>query len=421
MAPAPQPPSRAGAPHVLLLVENLPVPADFRAWLIAGTLRDAGYRVSVISPASAAWPAGHDLIDEIQIERHTLPCEARRWLAYPLEYSAALWHELRLSIRIFRRRRFDVIHACNPPDLLWLIGLFWRLRGVRFVFDHHDLCPELILAKTHCAAPRQLRWWQRGLYQLSLVLERISHCCADMVLATNDSYRRVSLERNHYPAARVVTVKTAPTRAEIAAAPRHTPRHAAPLTLAYVGVMAAQDGVDGLLRVVRRLRDAHQLDVALLLIGDGPERAALEQLARELGVAAQVRFTGFLPRPDMLAQLAPCDVGVTPDPPGPMNNASTMLKVLDYLLCGLPQVLYDLPENRVTAGDAGVYARPGDEHDLAAVLARVLTDAAVRAALAARAREQLSTLAWDDNGACALRDAYGRLAAPRSKEKGHRA
>ncbi len=414
--PAPQTQSRAPAPgaaHVLLLVENLPVPADFRAWLIAGTLRDAGYVVSVISPASVAWPAGHDLRDGIHIERHTLPCEARGWYAYPLEYAAALWHELRLSIRVFRRQRVDVIHACNPPDLLWLIGLFWRVRGVRFVFDHHDLCPELILAKVQCQAPRQLRWWHRGLYHLSLVLERISHGCADMVLATNDSYRRVSLERNHYPADKLITVKTAPTRAEIATAPRHLPRHAAPLTVAYVGVMAAQDGVDGLLRVVRRLRDAHHLEVSLILIGDGPERAALEQLAHELEVAAQVRFTGFLSRTDMLARLAQCDVGVTPDPPGPMNNASTMLKVLDYLLCGLPQVLYDLPENRVTAGAAGAYARPGDEHDLAAVLARVLTDDALRVTLATRAREQLGTLAWEDNGARALCEAYGRLTAPR--------
>jgi len=407
------PPSPSRAPHVLLLVENLPVPADFRAWLIASTLRDAGYAVSVISPASAACPAGHALMNGIHIERHTLPCEARRWQAYPLEYAAALWHELRLSLRVFRRLRVDVIHACNPPDLLWLIGLFWRLRGVRFVYDHHDLCPELILAKLQCQAPRQLRWWQGGLYRIGLVLERISHWCADMVLATNDSYRRVSLARNHYPADKVVTVKTAPTRAEIAAAPRHTPRHAVPLTLAYVGVMAAQDGVDGLLRVVRRLRDTHHLEVALILIGDGPERTALEQLARELEVAPQVCFTGFLPRADMLARLAQCDVGVTPDPSGPMNDASTMLKVLDYLLCGLPQVLYDLPENRVTAGDAGAYARPGDEHDLAAVLARVLTDDTLRVTLAARARERLATLAWEDNGARALREAYGRLTAPR--------
>lgn len=413
--PAPPLQSRAPgarAPHVLLLVENLPVPADFRAWLIAGTLRDAGYVVSIISPASAAWPAGSDLLDGIHIERHTLPCEARGWLAYPLEYAAALWHELRLSLRVFRRQRVDVIHACNPPDLLWLIGLFWRVRGVRFVYDHHDLCPELVLAKLQCQVPRQLRWWQHGLYGISLVLERITHWCADMVLATNDSYRRVSLERNHYPADKTVTVKSAPTRAEIATAPRHTPRHAAPLMLAYVGVMASQDGVDGLLRVVRRLRDEHHLVVALTLMGDGPERAALEQLARQLDVAAQVRFTGFLPRADILALLAQCDVGVTPDPPGPMNNASTMLKVLDYLLCGLPQVLYDLPENRVTAGDAGVYARPGDEHDLTAVLARVLTDDALRVTLAARAQERLATLAWEDNGACALREAYRRLTAP---------
>lgn len=396
--------------HVLLLVENLPVPADYRVWLIARTLRDAGYRVTVISPATAAWPAGEETREGIWILRHALPCEARRWTAYLREYGAALWQELRLSLRVFRRRRFDIIHACNPPDLLWLIGIFWRWRGVRFVYDHHDLCPELVLAKTQCATPQQLCWWQRGLYFLTLALERISHWCADRVLATNDSYRAMSVQRDHYPAARIATVKTAPTRADIAAAPQHLPRPAGPLTVAYVGVMAAQDGVDGLLRAVRRLRDAHGGTIAVTLIGDGPERAALEALAASLGIAAQVRFTGFLPRAEMLAALAQCDVGVTPDPPGPMNNASTMLKALDYMLCGLPQVMYDLPENRATAADTAVYAQPGDEDDLAATLARVLADASLRATLAARARARIGTLAWEDNGAPALRAVYAALA-----------
>jgi glycosyltransferase involved in cell wall biosynthesis len=397
--------------HVLLLVENLPVPADYRAWLIARTLRDAGYRVTVISPATTTWPAGEELREGIRILRHPLPCEARRWGAYVCEYGAALWQELRLSIRVFRRARFHIIHACNPPDLLWLIGLCWRLRGVRFVYDHHDLCPELVLAKTQCAMPQQLRGWARGLYILALVFERITHWCAHRVLATNDSYRAISLQRDRYPAARITTVKTAPTRADIAAAPQHVPRPTGPLTIAYVGVMAAQDGVDGLLRAVRRLRDAHGCTAAVTLIGDGPERTALEQLAASLGIAAQVRFTGFLPRAEMLAALAQCDVGVTPDPPGPMNNASTMLKALDYMLCGLPQVMYDLPENRATAAATAVYARPGDEGDLAATLARVLADASLRAALAAGARARIGTLAWEDNGAPALRAVYAALAA----------
>jgi glycosyltransferase involved in cell wall biosynthesis len=399
------------SPHVLIIVENLPVPADYRVWLIATTLRSAGYAVSVIAPATAAFPAGSFVLEGIHIERHRMPREARHFYQYFIEYGAALWHELRLSLRIFKRRRFAIVHACNPPDLLWLIGIFWRLRSVRFIFDHHDLCPELILAKSHCQTPRELSLPRRMLYTVALLLERISFRCAARVLATNASYRRVALTRGRCRSEHVRVVTTAPRRAEIDAAPQHIVAPAAAATIVYVGVMAVQDGVDGLLCTFARLLGQRPQPCTLLLIGDGPERAALEELARQLGISAHVQFAGFMARADMLRCVAACDVGVTPDPPGPMNNASTMLKVLDYMICGVPQVMYDLPENRATAGDCAVYAQPGSEADLAHALQTVLDNTALRTQLAAAARARITRLAWEENGAPALLDVYASLLA----------
>jgi glycosyltransferase involved in cell wall biosynthesis len=395
--------------HVLIVVENLPVPPDYRVWTIAGTLRDAGWRVSVICPASESCPAGSFTIDGIHILRHSLPPEGRSLFHYAREYLAALWYELWLSLRVWRRARFHVIHACNPPDLIWIIGLMWRVRGVRFVYDHHDLCPELILAKAQCAKPSELPSIRRGLYRLMCLLERITHACAHMVLATNESYRQVSLARDHAAPECVRIVRTGPRIREVDALGNVPAASPIRPRIAYVGVMGAQDGVNGLLRAFNYLRNGLGCICELVLIGDGPERADLERLAHGLGLGDTATFKGFVPRDDMLQLLKSCAVGVTPDPPGPMNSASTMLKVLDYMVAGLPQVMYDLPENRVTADDAAAYAVAGDERDLAGRLAEVLTDDGLQARLRAAAAVRVRECTWESSGAPALLAAYQEL------------
>ena len=396
-------------PHVLIIVENLPAPPDYRVWTIARSLRDDGWRVSIICPSGPQCPRGAFTIDGIAVLRHALPAEGRSPLHYAREYLAALWHQLWLSVRVWHRARFHVIHACNPPDLIWIIGLLWRMRGVRFVYDHHDLCPELILAKAGCRAPAELPPSGRLLYRLMRVLERLTHQCARLVIATNDSYRKISIERDGAPPGNVHVVRTGPRMHEIdalagvAPAPPPVPR------IAYVGVMGRQDGVDGLIRTAHYLRNGCGCRFELLLMGDGAERADLERLARGLGVRDIVSFAGFVPRDEMLKQLKNCTVGVTPDPPGPMNSASTMLKVLDYMVAGLPQVMYDLPENRVTAGDAAVYVEPGDERALAQKLAGVLSNEELRQQVRDAASERVRTCAWEASGGPALIAAYAAL------------
>jgi glycosyltransferase involved in cell wall biosynthesis len=397
-----------GQTHVLIIVENLPVPLDYRVWRIAGTLRDAGYRVSVISPATGQYPPGEFEIEGITVLRHVLPVEARSLHQYLWEYAAALWHEFRLSLRLFRRNRFHAIHACNPPDLIWIIALIWRMRGVRFVYDHHDLCPELLLAKSGCTFPSDLPFVRRMLYGVLRLMERISQKSADAVLATNESYRRIALTRNHCPEDKVFTVRTGPAAAEIPETPAMMDPSDVP-QIAYVGVMALQDGVDIFLKALHHLKFNLKKPFSAVLIGNGPERESLGRLTGELELDDCVTFTGFLQRDIMMGHLEKSVMGITPDPPGPMNDASTMLKALDYMSCGLPQVMFDLTENRTSAADAAVYAEPGNMHDFAEKIAQLLDNSDMRKKLGANARERITTLTWEACGAPPLLDAYRRI------------
>lgn len=395
--------------HVLVIVENLPVPPDYRVWRIAQTLRDAGHRVTVISPATRAFPAGAFEIEGIRVWRHSLPFEARSLWSYPVEYGWALWHELWLSARLYWRERFDVVHICNPPDLLWIVAMVWKMFGVKVVYDHHDLCPELILAKSGCTRPEELPVTRRMIYRLTVWLERRSHRLADIVLATNESYARITRERHGVAAEKVSVVKTAPRTEELPEAPAACGRAQGVARIAYVGVMAKQDGVDGLLRAAKILREELRREFELVLIGDGPERTVLERQAEELGLKESVVFKGFLPRAEVRRELLQCVMGVTPDPACPMNNASTMLKVLDYMACGLPQVAYDLPEHRVSAGEAALYAAPGDERGFAVLMAHLLDHPALRRELGEAGRRRMREMVWEKNGEAALLRAYAAL------------
>lgn len=395
--------------HVLIIVENLPVPADYRVWRIAETLREAGHRVTIISPATEGYPVGEFEIEGVRVVRHRLGFEARSLWGYMIEYAIALWHEWWWSVRIYRRVRFDVIHLCNPPDLLWLIGWVWKRRGVRVVYDHHDLCPELILAKVGRERPEELRRTERWIYELALWLERRSHEVADVVLVTNESYARIARDRNGVAAERVVVVRTAPRSEELPGESARCGEQPTRPRIGYVGVMARQDGVDGLLRAAAILHYELRREFELVLIGDGPERVRLEQQARQLGLEDRVVFKGFLSRDEVRQELLTCVMGVTPDPPCPMNNASTMLKVLEYMACGLPQVMYDLPEHRESAGDAGLYATPGDERHFALLMAHALDNPALRQEIGEAGRKRIREMVWEKNGEVALLRVYAGL------------
>jgi glycosyltransferase involved in cell wall biosynthesis len=357
----------SGRQSVLILVENLPVPFDRRVWQEACTLRDAGWTVSVICPTGKGCEQRYEMLDDIAIYRYRLPIEAAGALGYALEYGVALFWSFLLSLRVLMTRGFDVLHACNPPDLFFLIGGFYKLFGKKFVFDHHDLNPELYEAKF---GRRDL------LHRLLLKLEKWTFRTADVSIATNESYRDIAIERGGMPAERVFVVRSGPSLERLTIQPPDEKLKAGRRHLVgYVGVMGRQEGIDLLLYAVRIVvRCYAREDVHFGLVGGGTSLDQMQALARELGVADYVTFTGRVPDGELLAMLNSADVCVNPDRACALNDKSTMNKVMEYMALGKPVVQFDLTEGRRTAGEASLYAKPDDPVDLAAKLLDLLDD-----------------------------------------------
>jgi len=373
---------------VLILVENLPVPFDRRVWQEACTLRDAGYVVSVICPSGKGHEAKFEAIDDIDVHRYDLPIEAAGALGYALEYGAALFWSFLLSLRVLFTRGFDVVHACNPPDLFFLIGGFYRLFGKKFVFDHHDLNPELYEAK----------FGRRDfLYRLLLRLERWTFRTADVSIATNESYRRIALERGGMHPDRVFVVRSGPDLERLQIQPPdESLKRGRNHLVGYVGVMGRQEGIDLLLHAVRVVVQCYaREDVHFGLVGGGTSLEEMRELAHDLGVAQYVTFTGRVPDAELLAMLNTADVCVNPDRACALNDKSTMNKIMEYMALAKPVVQFDLAEGRYSAEDAALYARPDDPVDLAAKILELLDDAPRRERMGRIGRARVEhELAW---------------------------
>lgn len=373
---------------VLIIVENLPVPFDRRVWQEAKSLRQAGAQVSVICPLTAEFPATRETLDGIEIYRHRLPLEARGAAGYLLEYGSALFHQTRLAWKVFRSTGFNVIQGCNPPDLIFLVALQFRLFGVKYIFDHHDICPELFEAK----------YGRKGLYYHVLrMLEWCSFKCADVSIATNESYRDIALTRGGQAPEDVFIVRSGPdvsklVPAEPDAALKNGRRH----LVAYVGVMGEQEGIDLLLQAAHHL--VHTLgrdDIQFHLMGSGPELSRLKQMASSLDLQAHVTFAGRVSDHDFLVGLSTADVCVNPDRVNAMNDKSTMNKILEYMALGKPIVQFDVTEGRRSAGDASVYALKNDPIDFAERIAELLTDGRARARMSRIGQSRIAEgLSW---------------------------
>jgi glycosyltransferase involved in cell wall biosynthesis len=374
--------------RVLILVENLPSPFDRRVWQEACTLRGAGYEVSIICPTGPGCERRFEVIDGVYIYRYRLPIEATGAAGYLLEYACALTQMFFLAWRVLLTRGFDVVQACNPPDLLFLIGSFFKLLGKKFLFDHHDLCPELYEAKF---ARRDF------FYRLLRALERATFRAADVSIATNDSYRQIAIERGRMDPKRVFVVRSGPSLARMQRLPpderlKCGRRH----LVGYVGVIGQQEGIDALLRSVRHLVFAlGRRDIHFGLVGAGPMLEPMKALARDLGVAEFVTFTGRVPDRELLTVLNTAAVCVNPDTANEMNDKSTMNKVLEYMALGKPIVQYDLTEGRWAAQEASLYARPHDAADFAVKIVTLIDDPARRATMGAFGRRRVETqLEW---------------------------
>jgi glycosyltransferase involved in cell wall biosynthesis len=356
---------------VLIIVENLPVPFDRRVWQEATTLERSGYVVSVICPTGKGHEARRETLHGVHIYRYRLPLEARGLAGYIVEYGWALTAQFVLTWRVLFKHGFDVIHACNPPDNIFLIGAFFKLFGKKFLFDHHDINPELFEAK----------FGKRGVaYRALLLFERLTFKTADASIATNESYRSIAISRGRMDPARVFVVRSGPDLGRVRILPENPAlRNGRTYLVGYVGVMGEQEGIDYLLRAVRTIvHDYGRQDIQFGLVGGGTELDRMKQYAQELGVSEYVAFTGRVPDAPMLEMLSTADVCVNPDVANPMNDKSTMNKIMEYMALGKPIVQFDLTEGRRSALEASVYARKNDVEDLADKILDLIDDEARR-------------------------------------------
>ena len=391
--------------RVLIIVENLPLPFDRRVWHECRTLTAAGAKVSVICPVGKGYEARHEVIDGVDIYRHALPLDAKGALGYLLEYSAALFHEARLCLKVAWTHGFDTIQACNPPDLMFLIALPFKLFGKRFIFDHHDINPELFEAKFN----------KRGtLWKLMVLLERLTFRSADVVISTNESYRSIALTRGGVRSEDVFVVRSGPDLNRLVVSdPDPKWRGGRLHMVGYVGVMGDQEGIDLLLEAVRIVIRDHQRDVQFVLVGGGPALAGLKDMARALGIEDHVTFTGRAPDDVLFSALSSADICVNPDRVNPMNDKSTMNKILEYMAFSKPIVQFEVTEGRYSADRASLYAKANDPRDFADKIVELLDDPARCREMGEFGRRRVETeLSWDHQ-VDTLVAAYTRVAVKR--------
>ena len=375
--------------RVLMLIENGAYSEDGRVRCEANSLAAAGYTVTVIGP----WSTGegwYEKFGQVVTYQYPPPPSANGLIGYVVEYAYALTLMGLLSLWVAFRRGFDVVHAHNPPDFLVVIAGFWRLCGKQFIFDQHDLSPDMYLS----------RFSQPGnktLHRVLLMFERLSCRWADHVIATNESAKRIQMERSGIPENRITVVRNGPE-------PWHmqrfeadnTLRGGASIVIGYVGIMGRQDGVDHLLRALQILQhEFNEADWRCILIGKGPEVSELQRQAVTLEIADKIQFTGWVDYEKVPSYLAACDICVVPDPSNEYNDRSTIVKLMEYMAQAKPVVAFDLPEHRVTAGDTALYAAPNDDRDFASHIRHLIEDAALRRELGEAGRRRvLENFTW---------------------------
>ncbi len=397
-------PSPARPARVLILVENLSVPFDRRVWQESRALVEAGHEVVVICPMGSKQDTEpEETIEGVRILRYPLEAATGGPAGYVKEYGQALWRTLRLALRVRKEGPVDVVHACNPPDLLFLAGLPLKLRGAKFVFDHHDLVPELFLSRFEGSSSL--------LYRVSKLFERVTFAFADGVISTNESYRRVAIERGKMKPDRVSVVRSAPDLSRfVRREPDPSLRRGKTHLAAYIGVMGPQDGVDYALRALAHLRhETGREDLQSIFMGTGDAFDDMVALSRTLGLEDCVEFTGRVPDEFVQRCLSSADVCLSPDPKNPLNDVSTMNKVVEYMSMGRPLVSFDLVEARVSAGDAALYAPANDETAFAELIAELLDDPVRRTRMGEIGRQRVEQdLSWAVSRQHLI-DFYGRL------------
>lgn len=338
--------------RVLIIVENLPVPFDGRVWKQALALVSGGYQVTVLSPRAKGYVRNHEVMEGVHIYRHPMPREADSALGYFREYLAAFFWELIYALWIFATRGFDVIQGCNPPDTIAFVALPFRMFGVRYIFDHHDVNPELYIAK----------YGRKDFfYRLLVMLERLTFRLSDIVISTNDSYKSIAIQRGGVNPENIFVVRNGPDLTKFyPVQPNPDLKYGKRYLVGYVGTMSEQEGLDILLGAANEIKRRGRRDLHFTCVGGGPALASLQKMVVDMDLGDMVNFTGRISDQDLLEILSTADVCVNPDKPCEMNDLSTMIKIAEYMAMGKPIVQFDLREGRYTAADASVYCDTAD-------------------------------------------------------------
>jgi glycosyltransferase involved in cell wall biosynthesis len=374
---------------VLIIVENQTVPFDTRVWKEALSLHQNGYQVTVLSPQTQGYPRGYELLEGVHVYRHPMPHEGDGLLGYVLEYGLALFWQFLYSWWIYFRRGFHVIQGCNPPDDIFLVALPFKLLGVKYIFDHHDVNPELYLAK----------YGRKDFfYKAQVWLEKWSCKLSDVVMSTNNSYKEIAVRRGGLRPEDVVVVRNGPdlkTFKSVSADPAL--KYGKPFLVGYVGNMSDQEGLDILLDVALRIKTLGRRDVHFTCVGGGPGLAGLQRLLEQKNLKDTVNFTGRIPDEQLLQILSTADVCVNPDKPCEMNDISTMTKIMEYMALGKPIVQFDMKEGRFSAGEASMYAHTENQvEDFAAKILWLLDHAEERSRMGEWGRKRVEQeLAWE--------------------------
>ena len=388
-------PTQPQKPAILIIVENLPLPPDRRVWQECQALRDSGYAVHVISPKMKTFVTPYEVIEGIHIYRHKI-IEAKGILGFFAEYLTALFSETVLAWKIWLRHRFQVIHMCNPPDLMFAVAWPFKLLGVRVIFDVHDLWPEMFEAKFR---KKNLFYWAVRFAQ------RLNYTCADVVLATNETNRQAALQNGKKDPSRVFLVRTAPKIPEINLPANPALKKGRLFLVGYVGVMGSADGVDLLIQTAAIIiHDFGRKDIQFILLGDGPEFSDLIALRDRLNLSQFIDMPGWANNDTLVPTLKTIDLGVTCDIPNAYNHSCTMNKVLEYMAFGKPQVSFDLVETRASARDAGAYVSEVSPRKLAEAIVSILDNPSQRATMGRLGSERLHhELNWEKSVAELLR------------------
>ena len=388
---------------VLIIVENLALPFDRRVWMEATTLQKAGYEVFAICPQGNGYDSDHEVIEDIHIYRHPLPPEQSSVIGYLKEYSWAVYWQLKLAKKIWQERKFDIVHLCNPPDLLFLTAAWYKaFHGVKVIFDHHDLSPEMYIAK----------YKRKDVFFHGLQMaEKLTYLTADIAISTNESHKKVAMTRGGKKEEDIFVVRSAPDLTRFhPVTPNAQYRQGRKNLVGYMGVMGEPEGIDYLLRMIKYIiREKKRTDIHFMLIGSGPAIESLKDLSQELGITDFVEFTGFKNGEELLARLSSCDVCVEPSPLSEYNQNCSMNKILEYMALGKPIVQFDLREGRYSAQEASLYARPNDEREFAHKILALLDSEQQRAEIgAAGQRRMKEILEWRHQSPILL-DAYAAI------------